>query len=105
MVLTVWPKPGYGIDLDKVQITEDMLAEHERALRKLRDKATWTSHTVAVVDPSGSMRKVDIGNHVKRSDLVWLTLAASVANGLKSGDCTWTDVGCSRRKSFLFSNF
>jgi hypothetical protein len=91
-VLTVWPEPGYGIDLHKVKTTPEMWAEHKRAVHKLRDKATWTSHTVAVVDQSGSMRKIDIDKHVTRSDLVWLTLAVSVANGLKSGDRSSTDV-------------
>jgi hypothetical protein len=91
-VLTVWPEPGYGIDLHKVRITPEMWAEHTRAVRKLRDKATWTSHKVAVVDQSGSMRNIDIDKHVTRSDLVWLTLAVSVANLLKSGDRSSTDV-------------
>lgn len=93
-VLTVYPEPGYGIDLDKVKITHGMRRKHKRDCRNiLRDKKCWTSHTVAVIDQSGSMRAADIDKNVTRSDLVWLTLAVDLIKyGLESNERTATDV-------------
>lgn len=93
IVLTVYPESGYGIDIDKVVITEETEDQHRRSCRFLREKEKWTSHTVAVIDQSGSMRKMDIDEGVTRSDLVWLTLAIDVVyNGINSGDRKVTDV-------------
>jgi hypothetical protein len=92
-ILSCWANTGCGIDVDKVPITPGMELEHERAIKRLKNKSNWTSHTVAVVDQSGSMRNIDITKEVMRSDLVWLSLAVSVvSNGLKSGTRKATDM-------------
>jgi hypothetical protein len=44
-------------------------------LKVLADKAHWTSHTVLVVDMSGSMRRDDVNGARCRSDGVWIALA------------------------------
>jgi len=87
-VLTVYPEPGYGIDLDKVVVTAKMMKSRKRESYFLRlNKQRWTSHTVAVIDQSGSMRAADIDKSVTRSDLVWLTLAVDlVKSNLESGE-------------------
>lgn len=87
IVLTVYPDSGYGIHMDKKDITLEMVKEHRRSLRRLKEPGTWKSHTVAVIDQSGSMRKTDIDEKVTRSDLVWLCLAVDIIqNGLENGD-------------------
>ncbi|CAB9528800.1 myosin heavy chain kinase [Seminavis robusta] len=94
IVLTVYPEPGFGIDLDKVPISREMQLQHDKDCSRLvGDKKSWTSHTVAVIDQSGSMRAPDIDKNVTRSDLVWLTLAVDVVyHGIKSGERKSTDV-------------
>ena len=94
VVLTVYPEPGFGIDLNKVEITPEMKVEHKRSCSFLRThKNKWTSHNVAVIDQSGSMRKMDIDEAITRSDLVWLCLAVDIVyNGIKSGEKKSTDV-------------
>jgi len=92
-ILSVWHEPSNGIELCKQQITPDMMKDHICAVRRARDNSTWTSHTVAVVDQSGSMRKLDMDSYTMRFDVVWLTLALSVvANGLRSKERTDTDM-------------
>lgn len=93
-IVTSWTLPGFGVDLAKVNITPQMLKRHHEAVRRLnRDMSTWTSHTVAVVDTSGSMRTTDADQGLSRAELVWLTLAVQlVATNLKSGERTDTDV-------------
>lgn len=92
--ITSWPQPGWGIDLEKKNITLQMQHDHEQALtRNYEHRETWTSHTVVVVDQSGSMRKTDCAEEVTRSDLVWLTLALKVvAEPLNKGERKSTDV-------------
>ena len=70
IVLTVWAESAYGIDIQKKTVTKDMVVAHRNALRVLENKTKWTSHTVAVVDQSGSMRKIDTEKQVMRSDMV-----------------------------------
>lgn len=92
-ILSTWNLPSHGIVLKKVHITSEMEQAHTAAINRARTKSTWTSHTVAVVDQSGSMRKVDTDNFTMRSDIVWLNLAVSlVAKGLRSGERTDTDM-------------
>ena len=92
-IVTSWRAPGHGITLKKVDITPEMKKDHLLALRRLRQTSTWTSHAVAVVDQSGSMREIDMDKLVMRSDLVWLNLAVNVvAKCLQSGERTSTDV-------------
>jgi len=74
--VTSWREPGFGINIQKVEITASMLQEHELAVRKIREDQTfWASHTVVIVDQSGSMRTADTAEGATRSDIVWLTLA------------------------------
>ena len=50
------------------------IREHSR-LRTLQNKKSWTSHSVLVVDMSGSMRRDDVNGARCRSDGVWMALA------------------------------
>ena len=52
-----------------------MMMDHRAAGNALSDKSKWNSHTVAVVDQSGSMRRDDAAGGATRADVVWLTLA------------------------------
>jgi len=63
--ITSWPVPGFGLDVEQVEITESMKEEHEVACKQIQScPAAWTSHTVIVVDQSGSMRKDDVSEGV-----------------------------------------
>jgi len=73
--ITSWAAPGAGLDLEKVEITSEMQHKHSVAAMQIASRKGWTSHTVIVVDQSGSMRKTDVVGGVTRSDAVWLTLA------------------------------
>ena len=92
--ITTWPVPGIGLDVEQIAITQRMKQEHLLACRNLASyPSAWTSHTVIVVDQSGSMRKDDVADGVTRSDAVWLTLAMKfVSERLESGEATSTDV-------------
>ena len=48
--ITSWPLPAFGFDVPLVDITQRMLRAHRAAKRALGNPASWTSHTVAVVD-------------------------------------------------------
>ena len=64
--------------------THDDLARLLRSSEKMR--AGWRSHSVLVVDMSGSMRNDDVNGARCRSDGVWMALARDyVKNQLKSG--------------------
>ena len=98
-----------------------MKAAHGAAVRATKNLANWTSHTVVVVDQSGSMRKTDADGEAgggavccadhpphfthlhhpnppqpdaMRADVVWIALAVDlVANRIRSGNfCGKTDV-------------
>ncbi|CAE8653365.1 unnamed protein product [Polarella glacialis] len=85
--ITSWPAPGCGIDVEKVLITPEMRANHKEALGSIAKKANWTSHTVVVVDQSGSMRKTDVADGVMRADAVWVALALDfVGQQLRVGE-------------------
>ena len=77
----------------QVRLTPEMVEAHHEACRALAsDMAIWTSHTVVIVDQSGSMRNTDVAD-ASRSDVVWATLALDVvAKELCSGRATATDV-------------
>eukprot|EP00241_Pyramimonas_parkeae_P004104 CAMPEP_0114246224 /NCGR_PEP_ID=MMETSP0058-20121206/12339_1 /TAXON_ID=36894 /ORGANISM="Pyramimonas parkeae, CCMP726" /LENGTH=673 /DNA_ID=CAMNT_0001359377 /DNA_START=223 /DNA_END=2241 /DNA_ORIENTATION=- len=92
--ITSWPAPAAGMDLQTVTVTQSMRNDHEQNLMRIsRDASSWTSHTVAVVDQSGSMRNTDLEDGATRSDAVWLTLAMDfVARRLESGEACGTDV-------------
>ena len=91
--ITSWPLQCCGIDLKKKDITPQMLEAHEKSIQTLQDTSLWTSHTVAMVDQSGSMRKNDTSERVTRSDLVWLLLALDyVSKRIQSGEAKDTDI-------------
>lgn len=92
--VTSWVVPGLGIHIDKVDITEQMQADHDEACRQIRNKKKWTSHSVCLIDQSGSMRKDDVGDYcASRSDVVWSALAIEfVFKRINSGEATGTDV-------------
>jgi len=92
--ITSWAVPGAGLDIDLAKITAEMQQEHAKACHKIRtNKSSWTSHTVVVVDQSGSMRKTDVAGGVTRSDAVWLMLATDlVAKQLENKTMSSTDV-------------
>jgi len=70
-----------------------MAAEHDTAVADLRNQGSWTSHTVIVVDQSGSMRRADVEGEATRAEAVWLTLAFTcVGDELRSGNRTASDV-------------
>ena len=77
--ITSWAHHCWGINIEKVVITEEMEKEHRQAVKDSILLDLWNSHAVAVVDQSGSMRKTDAENGATRSDLVWLCLAVSRA--------------------------
>ena len=91
--ITSWPEPCFCMDLEKVTITSEMMREHKEAVKSLSDESKWNSHTVAVVDQSGSMRKADAAEGATRADVVWLTLALDfVGERLRSGEASSWDV-------------
>ena len=91
--ITSWPEPCFGFDVPLVRITDDMTAQHDASVAALRNLGAWTSHTVIVVDESGSMRSTDVEDGATRSDAVWLTLALTwVGDELKAGTRQSTDV-------------
>jgi Mg-chelatase subunit ChlD len=71
------------------------LIEKRRTIREklLKDKKIWTSHSVLVVDMSGSMRKDDVNGSRCRSDGVWMSLARDyIKIPLENGTRRETDV-------------
>jgi hypothetical protein len=92
--ITSWPLPGCGFDVPLVAVDAATAAAHARAHAAVRARSSmWTSHTVIVVDQSGSMRKIDTEDSCTRSDAVWLTLACTwVSDQLTSGTAKQTDV-------------
>lgn len=92
--ITSWPEPCFGFDVPLVRISTSMAAEHDASVAALeRNLDAWTSHTVIVVDQSGSMRNTDVDGGATRSDAVWLTLALTwVGDEIRAGNRKSTDV-------------
>ena len=84
--------PG-PIAIERVSVTMQMHAAHRLATSIIATSPEgWTSHTVLVIDQSGSMRKSNMADCANRSDAVWVSLALDwVANQLLNG-ATGTDV-------------
>jgi hypothetical protein len=62
--------------LDEVMLTDKMKKEHRKALKSLqRDRESWKSNTVIVVDTSGSMRASDVCDARDRLGAVWISIA------------------------------
>ena len=92
--ITSWVTPGAGLDVQKHPISHSMKMKHEQACTRIAtDIPSWTSHTVFVMDQSGSMRKTDVEGGATRSDAVWITIAVDfVAKKLDTEQCSDTDV-------------
>ena len=92
--ITSFAVPGSGLDVELVTITAEMKRKHDEACWHIKkNHGWWTSHTVVVVDQSGSMRKTDVSGGVTRSDAVWVTLALDfVAKRINSGEAKPKDV-------------
>lgn len=93
--VTSYPAGGSDfLDLQYHPISEEMEEKHHQAAHTIFLRpASWTSHTVVVVDQSGSMRKDDVAGGVSRSDAVWVTLASTFIKAqLESGESAATDV-------------
>ncbi|CAB9502452.1 Myosin heavy chain kinase [Seminavis robusta] len=74
--------------------TDVMRHAHAKIREKMLETRTkWTSHSVLVIDMSGSMRRDDVNGARCRSDGVWMILARDfVKRQLESGSCSSTDV-------------
>ncbi len=73
MEITSWAKE---LPLTKYNISEIMLAKNEEAKKRIsNDLLSITSHTILVVDKSGSMKKSDINGHKRRDKAVYYCLA------------------------------
>ena len=74
--------------------TPQALREHKTMQMALKtNHAAWSSHSVFVVDMSGSMRSDDVNGARCRSDGVWMVLAREwVARELSKGTRSTTDV-------------
>ena len=92
--ITSWPEQsGCGFDVPLIRITRSMTTAHNAAVANLHNLGSWTSHTVIVVDQSGSMRQADVEGKATRAEAVWLTLAFScVADEIRSGSRKGSDV-------------
>ncbi|CBN76804.1 conserved unknown protein [Ectocarpus siliculosus] len=89
--ITSWVAP---IGIPHAELTLKQIGEHEAAKQRLKnDPSLCTSHTVIVVDQSGSMRETDVADFYNRSQAVFGMLAMDfVAKPRLSGDATDTDV-------------
>ena len=102
--ITSWLEP---LVIDPEPITPSMQFKHDAAKSMLSRRANWTSHTVIVVDQSGSMRTGDVvGTGDRRNDTVWDTLLLDfVADRLEKNKASSTDVvsvvGMGRESSLL----
>eukprot|EP00523_Entomoneis_sp_CCMP467_P017613 CAMPEP_0168803616 /NCGR_PEP_ID=MMETSP0726-20121227/84_1 /TAXON_ID=265536 /ORGANISM="Amphiprora sp., Strain CCMP467" /LENGTH=846 /DNA_ID=CAMNT_0008855419 /DNA_START=38 /DNA_END=2575 /DNA_ORIENTATION=- len=75
-------------EVDHVEESHDSITVQVQA-----QKDKWKSHTVIVVDMSGSMREDDVNGARCRSDGVWTTLArVFVKQQLEAGTCSLHDV-------------
>ena len=92
--ITCWAIPGAGLDVQKHPISESMKSRHKKACEHIcTETSSWTSHTVFIIDQSGSMRRTDVEGGATRSDAVWLTIAIDyVAKQLDIEQSSDTDV-------------
>lgn len=74
--------------------TANMQLSHDEVSAQVRSqKEKWTSHTVVVVDMSGSMRDDDVDGARCRADGVWTSLAQDyVLKQLEGNNCSVFDV-------------
>lgn len=80
--------PSMEHQSEQVQQSHQMIAKHIQTQKNL-----WRSHTVMIVDMSGSMREDDVNGARCRADGVWTTLARNyVKQQLESESCSLHDV-------------
>ena len=85
--ITSW---NLKLDLPAMQITPAMAQEHRR--HENLAHSSWNSHTVLIIDQSGSMKTSDVDHGSRRSDTVWEALALDfVAERLENGSATAKD--------------
>jgi len=82
------------IDKSQNHTPAEMILAHECLAGHIRSQKTlWRSHTVMVIDMSGSMRRDDVDGARCRSDGVWTSLAKDfVKSQLESGTCSLYDI-------------
>jgi hypothetical protein len=82
------------LKLDLVQLDRSYLLSHDEYAKKVKSDLTcWTSHTVVVVDTSGSMKESDVWGSRNRLGAVWISRApAFVGHSLESGESSLTDI-------------
>jgi len=90
-------KLGKVTGLKKYGIANEGARESKRRSRlrqKLQENSIlWTSHSVLVVDMSGSMRRDDVNGARCRADGVWLSIAKDyIKTPLERKEMTYTDV-------------
>ena len=83
-----------AFDIQPAKITEQMLINHRKAVGILKnDPQLCTTHSVIIIDQSGSMKKCDVNGFKSRSDAAYGTLALDyIAEQLyKQGDEFFVD--------------
>jgi hypothetical protein len=89
--ITCYARP---VLLTPVPLPSAMNVLYQQAVEKVRhDLDCWTSHTVMVIDTSGSMRTSDVWGARNRLKSVWFSVALDfLAERLESGSAKITDV-------------
>lgn len=65
-----------AIEIQPAQITPQMLNNHQKAVQILRnDPQLCTTHSIIIIDQSGSMKKCDVNGFKTRSDAAYGSLA------------------------------
>lgn len=82
------------LKLEPVPLATGMQKQHDQAQNMVRkDLDSWTSHTVMIVDTSGSMKTSDMWGTRNRLDSVWVSVALDfLAHRLEGGAVGVTDV-------------
>ena len=82
------------LEIQKIQLGSDDVASHDLLQKRLlNEPALCTSHTVLVIDHSGSMRTSDVDHYKSRIDAVYGTIALDfVGAQMDSGQIRGTDV-------------
>ena len=80
--VTSYPSRDFSSDGSGTKVSEPILLakfpnpqRDPNVMQIIADKENWTSHSVLVVDMSGSMRRDDVNGARCRSDGVWMSLA------------------------------
>jgi hypothetical protein len=83
-----------AVEVHKKTVSAAMRAQHAAASALIRSSPeSWTSHTVLVIDQSGSMRTSDMADCKNRADAVWVSLSLDwVAVQLEGGGGKGSDV-------------